>query len=207
LTFENENTMTNSSSGLKYQHEQELPNHDHKATNGTDSIVLAAQAHSQLLTCSEDSPRQPSNESSHKSASSIWQAAQSDALRPFVIISSSYLLFTVTDGALRMIVLLHAYNLRLSALQVAVMFTLYELAGVVTNLAAGIMGAYWGIKYTLIGGLCLQFFSLGLLLGWQNSWSPTTAIVYVTIAQMFAGIAKDLTKLGGKTGASVLYNV
>jgi MFS family permease len=130
---------------------------------------------------------------------SVWQAARSDALRPFVIISTSYLLFTVTDGALRMIVLLHAYNLRLSALQVAVMFTLYELAGVVTNLAAGIMGAKWGIKYTLISGLCLQLLSLGLLLGWQETWDPGTAIAYVTVAQMFAGIAKDLTKLGGKT--------
>jgi hypothetical protein len=45
-------------------------------------------------------------------------------LRPFVIISIAYLLFTVTDGALRMIVLLHAYNKSFSALEVAVMFSL-----------------------------------------------------------------------------------
>ena len=57
-----------------------------------------------------------------------------EALRPFVIISSSYLLFTVTDGAIRMIVLLHAYSKNFSALEVAIMFTLYELAGVFTNL-------------------------------------------------------------------------
>ena len=57
------------------------------------------------------------------------EAAKSDALRPFIIISTSYLLFTVTDGAIRMIVLLHAYNKNFSALQVAMMFTLYELAG------------------------------------------------------------------------------
>jgi hypothetical protein len=65
------------------------------------------------------------------------QAARSKALRPFVIISSSYLLFTITDGAIRMIVLLHAYNKSFSALEVAVMFTLYEMAGVVTNLVSG----------------------------------------------------------------------
>lgn len=120
-------------------------------------------------------------------------------LRPFVIISITYLLFTVTDGAIRMIVLLHAYNKSFSALQVAIMFTLYELAGVFTNLAAGMMGARWGIRFTLIVGLCLQIFSYGLLFGWKDEWSQRTAIIYVTIAQMFAGIAKDLTKLGGKT--------
>ena len=68
----------------------------------------------------------------------FMQAAKSKALRPFVIISSSYLLFTITDGAIRMIVLLHAYNKAFSALQVAIMFTLYELAGVFTNLVRAI---------------------------------------------------------------------
>ena len=65
---------------------------------------------------------------------SVMAMASSKALRPFVIISSSYLLFTITDGAIRMIVLLHAYTKNFSALEVAIMFTLYELAGVVTNL-------------------------------------------------------------------------
>ena len=123
----------------------------------------------------------------------------SETLRPFVIISSSYLLFTVTDGAIRMIVLLHAYNNNFSALEVAIMFTLYELAGVFTNLAAGIMGAKWGIKLTLICGLALQLVSYGLLFLWDESWDKSTSIVFVTFAQMFGGIAKDLTKLGGKT--------
>lgn len=131
--------------------------------------------------------------------SGFMAAATSKALRPFVIISTSYLLFTITDGAIRMIVLLHAYNKNFSALQVAYMFTLYELAGVVTNLAAGFMGAKWGIKFTLISGLSLQLLSYGLLFGWKDEWTKSQAIIYVTIAQMFAGIAKDLTKLGGKT--------
>lgn len=92
---------------------------------------------------------------------SFMDAARSEALRPFVIISSSYLLFTITDGAIRMIVLLHAYNKNFSALEVAIMFTLYELAGVFTNLAAGFMGAKWGIKFTLISGLSLQLLAYG----------------------------------------------
>lgn len=122
----------------------------------------------------------------------------SKALRPFVIISSSYLLYTLTDGAMRMIVLLFAYNLKFSALEVALMFTLYETAGVFTNLAAGVMGAKWGIKRVLISGLLLQLVSLGMLFGWNPDWDKRTAIIYVTIAQMFGGIAKDLVKLGGK---------
>lgn len=133
------------------------------------------------------------------SKETFMEAASSKALRPFVIISSSYLLFTITDGAIRMIVLLHAYNKDFSALEVSIMFTLYELAGVFTNLIAGLLGAQWGIKFTLICGLTLQLFSYSLLFGWKNDWSKTEAICYVTFAQMFAGIAKDLTKLGGKT--------
>lgn len=61
------------------------------------------------------------------------------------------------------------------------------------------MGAKWGIKFTLIIGLTLQLFSYSLLFGWQDDWSQAEAIAYVTMSQMFAGIAKDLTKLGGKT--------
>jgi hypothetical protein len=114
----------------------------------------------------EETAVRPSNHSTARTElseekQSVFQAARSEALRPFVIISSSYLLFTITDGALRMIVLLHAYEKSFSAMEVAVMFTLYELAGVFTNLAAGFMGAKWGIKYTLISGLSLQLVSFG----------------------------------------------
>ena len=91
-------------------------------------------------------------------------------LLPFAVISITYLLFTVTDGALRMIVLLHAYNQSFSAMQVATMFTLYECAGVVTNLAAGFAGARWGIRVTLVTGLCLQLLAYGMLFGWQEEW-------------------------------------
>ncbi|NP_001171775.1 major facilitator superfamily-like [Saccoglossus kowalevskii] len=121
------------------------------------------------------------------------------ALKPFVIISSSYLLYTITDGAVRMIVLLHAFSLNFTALETAIMFSLYELAGVFTNLVAGVAGARWGIKSTLITGLCLQFVGIGMLFGWQENWTKSIGIVYVTVAQMFCGISKDLVKLGGKT--------
>lgn len=121
------------------------------------------------------------------------------ALLPFAIISFSYLLFTITDGAVRMIVLLHAYQQQFSALDVAIMFTFYEAAGVVTNLVAGMMGARWGIKTTLLVGLTVQLAGLGMLFGWQEDWSKSQAIIYVTASQVLCGVAKDLTKLGGKT--------
>lgn len=125
-------------------------------------------------------------------------------LWPYVIVNSSYLLFTVTDGAVRMMVLLHARTLNFTAWEIALMFTLYEAAGVVTNLLAGIAGARWGIKATLLGGLTLQLAGLGMLLGWDNEWSKSTAITYVILAQMLCGIAKDLVKLGGKTVAKLV---
>lgn len=121
------------------------------------------------------------------------------ALWPFIVISITYLLFTVTDGAVRMLVLLHAYNKGFTAMEVAIMFTLYELMGAVTNLAAGVAGAKWGIRATLISGLALQIVGLGMLYGWSDAWNKSEAIVYVTAAQALCGVAKDLTKLGGKT--------
>ena len=155
------------------------------------------------------------------------KAADRAALKPFAIISSSYLLFTITDGAVRMVVLLHANAKGFTALEVAAMFSLYELAGVATNLAAGIAGDRYGLRATLLAGLVLQLAGFAMLLGWRDDFERTTAIAYVTLAQvltsafsffylltansssraiayatlaqMLCGIAKDLTKLGGKT--------
>ena len=133
------------------------------------------------------------------SSSSPTKKITNHALFPFVIVSISYILFTITDGAVRMIVLLHAYGKSFTAMEIAVMFSLYELMGVVTNLAAGIMGARWGIRATLLTGLSLQIGGLSMLFAWTDAWSKMEAIAYVTGAQALCGIAKDLTKLGGKT--------
>jgi hypothetical protein len=130
-------------------------------------------------------------------------AARLTPVRPRAGRSLAYLLFTTTDGAIRMIVLLHAYQLGFSAWLTAVMFSLYELAGVVTNLAAGFAGARWGIRSTLLTGLSLQLAGIGVLYAWQASWSRPgqqwKGLVFVTCAQALCGVAKDLVKLGGKT--------
>jgi hypothetical protein len=83
-------------------------------------------------------------------------------------------------------------------------FTLYELGGVVTNLLAGIAGSRWGIRATLLTGLTLQLAGIGMLYGWRTDCSKEEGIIYVTFAQLLAGVAKGLTKLGGKTVAQLV---
>lgn len=140
---------------------------------------------------------QGERESASSKLASRWRE-EYKTLKPFVVISTSYLLFTITDGAVRTIVLFNAFQRDFSAFQVALMFVLYELAGVFTNFLAGIAGARWGLKSTLLVGLGLQIVGVAMLFGWSSSFTKTEAIIFVTIAQMLSGIAKDLVKLGGK---------
>ena len=125
--------------------------------------------------------------------------AKKTFLGPFAVISISYVLFTMTDGAVRMLVLMHAYARGFDAMEVATMFTLYELCGAATNLCAGVAGARFGVRQTLCAGLGLQVVGFGMLFAWDDGWSKREAIAFVTVAQAICGVAKDLTKLGGKT--------
>ena len=128
-----------------------------------------------------------------------------EGMRAFAAISLCYLLFTTTDGAIRMVTLFHAFQQGFTAWEVALMFSLYELAGVATNLLAGVAGARWGIRATLLCGLCTQLCSILLLFGFDIEWggggagARWGALGYVTAAVGLGGVAKDLVKLGGKT--------
>lgn len=130
-------------------------------------------------------------------------AASIAGMRAFASMSLCYLLFTTTDGALRMIVLFHAFTLGFSAWDVALMFALYELAGVATNLLAGVAGTRWGIKSTLLCGLGIQVAGICMLYGFDIAWSDPgarwKALAWVAVANGIGGVAKDLVKLGGKT--------
>ncbi|CAG8463384.1 9362_t:CDS:2 [Cetraspora pellucida] len=89
-----------------------------------------------------------------------------------------------------------------AALQISIMFTLYEFFGVIINLTGGIMGSRLGIRVCLVSGLFVQVIGIAMLCGLQgywSSWSSLIIIIYVTIAQGFSGIAKDLVKLAGKS--------
>jgi hypothetical protein len=124
----------------------------------------------------------------------------------FYIISSSYLLYTITDSALRMIVLFELYKRKYNAIEIAIMFSFYELVGVGTNLFGGIVGTTHGLKFSLLLGLFCQLVGISLLLVvlWTDSWSSIAVIVYVTLVQSFSGVAKDLVKLAGKSSTKLI---
>jgi predicted MFS family arabinose efflux permease len=111
------------------------------------------------------------------------------------MVTLSYWAFTLTDGALRMLVLLFFHNLGYSPLEIASLFVLYEFCGVVTNLYGGWLGSKVGLTLTMQLGLGLQIVALGMLLV-----SPSLlTVVYVMIAQAISGVAKDLNKLAAKS--------
>lgn len=125
-------------------------------------------------------------------------------LRNYSLVTGAYWGFTLTDGALRMLVLLHFYALGYNALQIAMLFLLYELCGVVTNLVGGWIGSHFGLKVTLFAGLALQVAALSALAGLQTGWSAALSVAYVMAAQALSGIAKDLTKMSSKSAIKVL---
>ena len=116
----------------------------------------------------------------------------------YYIVTATYLLFTITDGALRTITLLFAYQQSFTALNVAVMYSFYELAGAATNLLAGIIGDRWGLKTCVVTGIALQVCCYGMLYAWNDNWDKSASLTYVTIAVVLGGIAKDLVKVAGK---------
>jgi predicted MFS family arabinose efflux permease len=125
-------------------------------------------------------------------------------LRNYIVVTGAYWGFTITDGALRMLVLLHFFHLGYSPVQLAFLFLFYEFFGIVTNLLGGWLGSQMGLRITLIGGLVLQVLSLGLLALLNPSWSVAVSVTYVMVMQSMSGIAKDLTKMSAKSSIKVL---
>lgn len=125
-------------------------------------------------------------------------------LRNYSLVTGAYWGFTLTDGALRMLVLLHFHELGYSAVQIAFLFLLYEFFGVITNLIGGWIGSHLGLKVTLFAGLALQVAALAALAMLDPSWSPLFSVCYVMGLQALAGIAKDLTKMSSKSAIKVL---
>ncbi len=122
----------------------------------------------------------------------------------FVLVTLSYWFFMLTDGALRMLVLLHFYTLGFSPLQLAYLFLLYEFFGMVTNLTAGWIARKIGLNITLFSGMILQIVSLILLTQVDKSWSVTSSVIFVMATQGLSGIAKDLTKMSSKSSVKLL---
>jgi MFS family permease len=127
------------------------------------------------------------------------EAPKSANLRNYALVTGAYWGFTITDGALRMLVLLYFHTIGYSPLQIALLFLFYEVFGIITNFLGGWIGSQFGLKLTLYGGIGIQIFSLVMLSLLNPNWSQGIAIAYIMIAQAFSGIAKDLTKMSTKS--------
>ena len=125
-------------------------------------------------------------------------------LRNYAVVTAAYWGFTLTDGALRMLVLLHFHTLGYSPLELAFLFLLYEFFGVVTNLLAGWIGSQFGLKLTLYCGLGLQVTALCMLSLLDPTWEKFAAVAFVVAAQGLSGIAKDLTKMSSKSAIKLV---
>ena len=125
-----------------------------------------------------------------------------EQVKQYLIVTGNYWVFTLTDGALRMLVVLHFYQLGYTPMAIAMLFLFYEIFGVVTNLAGGYLGARIGLNRTMNLGLGLQVIALSMLL------LPTSmlTIAWVMAAQGLSGIAKDLNKMSAKSSIKLLVN-
>ncbi|CAH0534169.1 hypothetical protein VST7929_02077 [Vibrio stylophorae] len=122
------------------------------------------------------------------------------SLRQYMLVTFNYWNFTLTDGALRMLVVLYFHQLGYNALTIASLFLFYEFFGVVTNLVGGWLGARWGLNRTMNIGLAMQILAL-LMLALPNPW---LTIPWVMAAQALSGIAKDLNKMSAKSAIKTL---
>tara|TARA_R110000751_G_scaffold160137_1_gene265871 strand:- start:1461 stop:2681 length:1221 start_codon:yes stop_codon:yes gene_type:complete len=121
-------------------------------------------------------------------------------VRQYLVVTGNYWAFTLTDGALRMLVVLHFHQLGYSPLEVAGLFLFYEIFGVVTNLLGGWLGARFGLNRTMNIGLLLQVGALLML----TVPSAALSVVWVMAAQALSGIAKDLNKMSAKSSIKLL---
>ena len=125
-------------------------------------------------------------------------------LKAYIAVTGAYWAFMLTDGALRMLVLLHFHTLGFSPIQLAYLFVVYELMGIITNLSAGWLAARFGLKSTLYAGLGLQIVALIALTQLSPNWGITGSVAFVMCVQGLSGVAKDLAKMSSKSAVKLL---
>ena len=121
------------------------------------------------------------------------------ALQQYAIVTANSWAFTLTEGALRMLVVFHFHELGYSTLEIAFLFLFYEFFGIVTNLYGGWLGARFGLRLTLWSGTLMQVAALLMLIPVADSWPKWWSVAYVMVAQAISGIAKDLNKMSAKS--------
>lgn len=127
-----------------------------------------------------------------------------EGLAAYIAVTAAYWAFMLTDGGLRMLVLLHFHTLGFSPIQLAYLFLLYEFMGVVTNLSAGWIAARFGVSSTLYGGLVIQILALAALYMLDPAWALGMSVIYVMAVQGASGVAKDLAKMSSKSAVKLL---
>lgn len=127
-----------------------------------------------------------------------------EGLSAYIAVTASYWAFMLTDGALRMLVLLHFHTLGFTPVQLAYLFVLYEIAGMVTNLSAGWIAARFGLTSTLYAGLGIQVAALIALAQLDPGWAIGLSVAYVMVVQGASGVAKDLAKMSSKSAVKIL---
>ncbi len=125
------------------------------------------------------------------------------ATRNYTIVTAAYWGFTLTDGALRMLVLMHFYRLGYSPFTLALLFLLYEAAGVAANLVGGWLATRYGIARMLAVGLTTQICGFLLLSMLNPAWTAAMSVAWVVVAQGICGVAKDLTKTASKSAIKI----
>lgn len=125
-------------------------------------------------------------------------------IKNYAAVTASYWGFTITDGALRMLVLLHFHALGYQPLDLAFLFLLYEAMGIITNLFGGWVGARYGLRLTLFMGLGLQVMALVMLSALPADLTIGLSVTYVMASQALSGIAKDLTKMSSKSAVKLV---
>lgn len=131
-------------------------------------------------------------------------SARPEGLSAYIAVTAAYWAFMLTDGALRMLVLLHFHTLGFSPVQLAYLFVLYEIAGMVTNLSAGWIAARFGLTSTLYAGLGIQVLALLALAQLDPTWAIGVSVAYVMVVQGASGVAKDLAKMSSKSAVKLL---
>ena len=127
-------------------------------------------------------------------------------IRNYAAVTGAYWAFTLTDGALRMLVLLHFHTLGFSPLDLAFLFLLYEAVGIFSNFFGGWIGSRFGLRITLFAGLFIQISALLMLSAVQTDWIVLFSVIYVMLAQALSGVAKDLTKMSSKSAVKLVVD-
>jgi predicted MFS family arabinose efflux permease len=122
----------------------------------------------------------------------------------YILVTAGYWVFTLTDGALRMLVLLHFNELGYSPVAIAFLFLAYEFMGILTNLLGGWVGSRRGLNRTLVAGLGIQIVALAALTFESPSWQRWLSVAFVMAMQALSGIAKDLTKMSSKSAVKTV---